>query len=97
MRSETSMRRNSRRLLCSVCNLPILGHAKIKRCAFCDGPTRKRVLDDPKIIIVRLKEYKERTYPIVARARKLGITVKHIDGEPKPYVVHKKVLRVLKL
>ncbi len=94
---ETSVKRNVSRLVCSNCGLPILAHAKIRRCAFCDGYTRKRVLDKPEIMKVRLKEYRERTYPIIAQAKKIGIKIFEVNGEPLPYKVLNSIEKKLKL
>ncbi|KKM17747.1 hypothetical protein LCGC14_1672620, partial [marine sediment metagenome] len=69
--------------------------AKLQRCAFCSGPTRKRTLDDPEIIKVRLKEFADRTYPIIEGMESRGYTVKRIDGLPAPYKVHESVMKVL--
>ncbi len=92
---ETSIERNSHRVVCSVCGLPILAETKLQRCAFCSGPTRKRTLDNPDIIKVRLKEFADRTYPIIEGMESRGYTVKRIDGLPDPYKVHESVMKVL--
>ena len=97
VRDKTSIKRNSHRLVCSVCGLPILSHAKVKRCAFCDGAMRTRSLDKPSVIKVRLIEYRKRTYPIIAEANKIGIKVKELNGEPLPYKVFANLVRFLKL
>ena len=97
VKSQTSIRRNSRRVVCSVCSLPILAGSKSKKCSFCAGSARKRTLDKPEIIKVRLKEYRERTYPILRKVKSRGFKVKEINGEPAPYKVHKQVIKVLSL
>lgn len=97
IREGTTLKRNSRRFVCSICGLPVLARAKTKQCAFCAGPLRKRSLDNPKIIKVRIKEYRDRTYPILARAKKLGLKLIQINGEPSPYKVHQEILRKLGL
>ncbi|MEK7089865.1 MAG: hypothetical protein AAB920_03565, partial [Patescibacteria group bacterium] len=61
------------------------------------GPMRTRSLDNPEIIKVRLKEYRDRTYPIVAQMKKKGFSISKIDGEPLPYKVSDKVVKALKL
>ena len=97
IRFQTSAKRNSKRLVCSVCGLPILAASGLKSCAFCGGKARKRTLDNPKVIKVRLKEYEERTLPIVKEAKKLGIEVTEINGEPAPYKVHESIVKKLGL
>jgi len=95
IRDRVSIKRNSHRLVCSVCGLPLLAKAKIKECALCAGKMRTRSLDKPSVIKVRLKEYSNRTYPIIAKAKKMGIKVLPINGEPLPYKVHNQIVRVL--
>lgn len=93
--SKSSMRRNSARVICSVCGLPRLAHSTSTRCVFCDGHFRKRTLDDPSVIKVRLLEYKNRTFPIIARAKKAGYKIKKVNGEPLPYKVFESVTKTL--
>ncbi len=95
--SETTKKRNSTRFICSVCGLPVLGKARVKACAFCDGKLRKRTLDDPTIIITRLNEYKERTEPILKELKKRKHKVIHINGELVPYRVHATIVKALRL
>ncbi len=97
IRSQTSIKRNSNRWVCSVCGLPILAASKLRNCSFCSGPAKRRTLDKPEVIKVRLKEYEERTLPIVKEAKKLGIKIMEIDGEPAPYKVHGQIVKRLKL
>lgn len=97
VKNRTSIKRNSARFVCSVCGLPILASARSKKCSFCAGPARKRTLDKPEVIKVRLKEYRERTYPILKRMKSRGFKVKEVNGEPAPYKVHKQVTGALSL
>jgi adenylate kinase len=89
VKPETSIKRNSHRLICSICGQPslFLYTGKTKCCAVCAGPFEKRKDDNPKIFETRLKEYKERTLPILAGLKKEGYKVFPIDGEPAPYKV----------
>ncbi len=97
VRDATSVKRNSHRVVCSQCGLPKLESVKIPHCPLCAGPMRTRSLDNPEIIKVRLKEYRDRTYPIVAQMKKKGFSISKIDGEPLPYKVSDKVVKALKL
>ncbi|MDI6821097.1 MAG: nucleoside monophosphate kinase [Patescibacteria group bacterium] len=97
IRESTTMKRNSRRRLCKVCGLPILANAKTKHCAFCGGGMRKRTLDKPEVIKVRLNEYKNRTYPILSYMKKMGYKVQGINGEFLPYKVFEKVQKAIGL
>lgn len=93
---ETSIKRNSSRLVCSVCANVILGDLKAKNCPICSAPLRKRTLDNPETIKVRLKEYRERTYPIIERLKKRGYKIQEIDGEPLPFEIHKNIIAQLR-
>ncbi len=97
VKDSTSVKRNSARWVCSVCGLPVLGRFTHRECAFCGGPLKRRTLDDPKIIKIRLGEYKQRTYPILAKIRKSGFKVLEVNGEPAPYKVHAEIIRKLRL
>lgn len=97
VRPDSSIQRNSGRVVCSVCGLPALRWAKIKNCPFCAGPFRKRTLDKPEVIKIRLKEYKQRTYPLLARAKRIGYRVIEINGEPKPYRVFGNLVKKTKI
>lgn len=85
-----SVKRNSRRLVCSICGLPILV-ADSKRCPFCFGHPRKRTLDDPEIIKTRLLEYKNRTRPIIERLKEHGYKIISVSGTPFPYKVFRAI------
>lgn len=97
IRAVTTLKRNGARFVCSVCGLPKLACAKSTRCAFCGGALRKRTLDDPNVIKVRLEEYKNRTSPLLARAKELGFKIFAVDGEPAPYKVHAAIVKRLRL
>lgn len=97
VRDETSIKRNSHRLVCSQCGLPKLESVTLGHCPLCAGPMRTRSLDNPEVIKVRLKEYRDRTYPIVAEMKKKKFKITKIDGEPLPYKVSEKVVKALKL
>lgn len=91
-----SIKRNSRRVVCSVCGLPILAEAKAKSCALCGGKPRTRTLDNPEVIRVRLKEFARRTAPIIARLKSRKFSVCLIDGRPAPYRVFENILKKIK-
>jgi len=97
IRESTTMKRNSRRMLCKICELPILANVKVKHCPFCGGGLRKRTLDKPDVIKVRLQEYRNRTYPIFAYMKKAGYRVQGINGELPPYKVFEKVQKAIGL
>lgn len=98
IRESTSLYRNSHRQVCSVCGLPILGmYKKNKYCSFCMGKVYRRTLDTKEIIRVRLREYHERTYPILTKARAKRYNINNINGELPPYKVFDKIRKVLKI
>lgn len=90
---KEAIKRNSSRLICSVCKSPILATSfddvekDLKACPFCGGKLRKRVIDNPKTMKVRLDEYREKTKPVVDKIESEGYNVYEINGEGKPYEV----------
>lgn len=95
---KTSLWRNSHRLVCSICGAPALYQKGImqKNCVLCDAPLRKRKLDKPETIKLRLRQFKERTYPIFDGLKKRGHKIDAINGEPAPYRVFQSILKRLK-
>lgn len=97
-----TIKRNTNRLICSICDSPILSKIlnvkklKIIQCPFCGGKLRHRFDDAEKVIINRLKEYKERTAPIVAELKKRKYKVFEINGNPMPYEISKKIISSIK-
>ncbi len=91
-----SILRNSHRVVCSVCDTQLLKFAsRLKRCPFCGGKLKRRSLDRPEVIKVRIKEYEERTEPIFKALRKNGFKIHFIDGKPMPAKVWQKIKRVI--
>lgn len=91
---STSIRRNSSRLVCELCENTIIKTLlpkkfNLRACPVCGSKLRRRTLDNPKVIKVRLREYRERTKPIFAFLEKRGYVLHKINGEKSP----KKVLR----
>ena len=66
---------------------------KLKRCPL-DGSKllKRKGLDDPEVIKVRLKEYQERTFPLIEYFEKEGLEVQKINGSPPPADVFKNIL-----
>ncbi|MDO8504195.1 MAG: nucleoside monophosphate kinase [bacterium] len=82
---ETSVIRNSRRKICQLLRHPILyskGTINLKYCPL-DGSKliKRKGLDDPKIIKIRLKEYRERTLPMVDFIKREGLKITEINAE----------------
>lgn len=95
---HVSVKRNSARLVCSVCRTPVVFPEKNKGaiCNICGGRLIKRTIDKPSIIKVRLKEYNERTAPIFRELKRRHYPLYVVDGRPAPEKVFKKILTKLK-
>lgn len=96
-----TIERNTYRLVCSVCGSPIIDmsiilpkckNIDISQCPFCGGKFKHRFDDNKKVIITRLKEYGERTAPIIEELKKRKYKVTEVDGSPMPYKIHEKIL-----
>jgi adenylate kinase len=92
--------RNSHRKICQLMRHPILYSAetiKLKRCPLDGSKLVKRgSLDKPETIKIRLKEYKERTFPLIDYFKKEGLKVTKINGSPPPAIVFKNILKAIK-
>jgi adenylate kinase family enzyme len=98
--AKESIFRNSHRRICELMRHPILYSketAQLKKCPL-DGSKliKRKGLDDPAIIKVRLKEYRERTWPLIGYFKKEGLSVKKINGSPPPAIVFKSILKAFK-
>lgn len=97
---EETIFRNSHRRICELMRHPILYSKeteKLKKCPLDGSKLRKRKgLDDPEVIKVRLKEYQERTFPLIEYFEKEGLEVKKINGSPPPADVFSTILKSLK-
>ena len=81
--AEESIKRNSNRRVCSLMRHSIVDLPETKSLSVCplDGsPLEKRVMDDPEKIKVRLREFKERTAPVVDFFKSKKIKVSRVDG-----------------
>lgn len=84
---ETTMFRNSRRKICSVCGKTVswsLESQNLLLCPYCSGPLKTRSDDEPSAIRRRLAAYRQRTEPLYKYFASHGIEVIHIDGEQSP-------------
>lgn len=91
--------RNSHRRICELMRHPILYTKETKNLRNCplDGSKLiKRELDKPDVIKIRLKEYKERTLPLVDYLKKQGFKIKEVNGEQSVEKVFKNILRVIR-
>ena len=97
---EETIFRNSHRKLCELMRHPIVFSKETQKLTRCplDGSrlVRRKGLDDVESIKVRLKEYKEKTYPVLQYFKKEKLAVSCINGSPPPAVVFEKVLQNVK-
>lgn len=96
---KTSIFRNSHRRICELFRHPIIYSketAKLKKCPL-DGSllVRRKGLDEPETIKVRLKEYKKRTLPLVKYFEEQGLKVKKVNGEKTVAEVFRDTLKAI--
>lgn len=97
--AKSSLFRNSNRRICELFRHPILFNKETENLTRCplDGSKliRRKKLDDLETIKIRLKEYKERTLPIIEYLAKRGYKVQKISAAPPPALIFKKILNSL--
>jgi len=96
---EVTIFRNSHRRICELRRHPILYSKETEKLTRCplDGSKliKRKGLDDPEVIKVRLKEYEQRTLPIIEYLKKSGLKIKKIDASLTPAEVFFKILKAL--
>jgi adenylate kinase len=95
---EVSLKRNESRLICSKCYAPVLTEfvGDLTACPICGGELRKRTVDNPETILVRLEEYHKRTEPILEFMKSEGYKLQEVDGTAAPYKVFESIYDHLK-
>jgi adenylate kinase len=97
---KDSIFRNSHRRICQLMRHPILYNKETLKLTKCplDGSDlmKRKGLDDPKTIVVRLKEYRQRTFPLVSYFKKEGFGAKTVSGAGSVSDVFSKILRAIK-
>jgi len=91
--------RNSHRRECELTTHSILYTEETKKLTKCplDGSKLVSRKDDkPEVIETRLKEYREKTFPLIESLKKQGLKVKEINGEQPVANVFKDILKTLK-
>ena len=95
--AEVTVFRNSHRKICELMRHSILFNKETEKLKLCplDGSklVKRKDLDDPETIKVRLEEYKNRTFPLVEYYKKNGFYIKIIDGEKYVAEVHEQILK----
>lgn len=98
IKDQTSILRITRRRFCEKCKHTLvysLQNNKLKKCPKCGGKIITRTLDTKELTIQRLKEYKNRTLPVLKYLKKKGYSWINIDGEPAPDKVTKQIFSKL--
>ena len=92
--NNASLKRNSIRLVCSICKKPSI-NPKLTHCSICGGKLYRRTLDKPEVIKERLREYSERTEPIFKELKKRKFRIIEIDGTKMPSKVFESIKKHL--
>lgn len=97
--AEDTIYRNSHRRICELMRHPIVYSDETKNLEHCplDGSKllRREMLDEPETIKIRIKEYNERTYPLVEYFEKQGLKVLKINGEQSVAEVYEDIKKAL--
>ena len=97
-RPKVSIWRNSKRRICQLMRHAIVytkETAKLKICPFDGSKLIRREDANPEIIKAKLKEFKERSLPVIEYFKKQGLKVKEVNGEPPVATVFKEILKTL--
>ncbi len=90
--------RNTRRRICKKCRYPVPYTPEtknLKKCPKCGGKLVTRTLDTEQTMKIRLKEYKQRTYPLFEYFKEIGVLIKQINGEQSIENVFKDILKAV--
>ena len=96
---EVSIWRNTHRRICQLMRHSILyteETAKLKKCPFDGSKLIFREDKNPEVIKSKLKEFQERTLPIIDYFKKQGLKIKRINGEQSVADVFKNILKALR-
>ena len=92
--------RNTHRRECELMRHPVLYSKETEKLTQCqiDGSNLvERTDDDIEVIKIRLKEFREKTKPLLDIFQKQGLKIHQIDGSPKPITVFESILKVLRI
>ncbi len=97
--AEVTEFRNTHRKICELMRHSILFSKETEKLKLCplDGSklVKRKDLDDPKTIKVRLEQYKERTLPLFDYFKSNHFNIHRISGEGSVAQVHEKILKIL--
>ncbi len=98
--ADETIHRNSNRRICELMRHSILYSEETKDLKFCplDGSKliKREGLDDVENIKVRIKEFRERTLPLIDFFKGEGLSVSEINGSNPPAKVFEDIMKVLK-
>ncbi len=96
---EETIYRNSNRRICELIRHPILFNDETKNLEYCpiDGSRliRREGLDDVESIKVRIREFEERTLPLIDFFEREGVSVNKVDGAVPPAGVFDQVMKAI--
>jgi len=95
--ARESIKRNSHRKACELMRHPILFAKETIGLKYCPVDGSKLLFrkdDTPETIKIRLKEYEERTSPLMGYFKKQGLKTKEINGEQSVADVFSDILKV---
>jgi adenylate kinase len=95
---EVSIWRNSRRKICELMRHSILyneQNSKLKTCPFDGSKLIHREDSNPKVIRGKLKEFKERTLPVIDYFKKQHLKVTEVNGEQSVADVFRDILKAV--
>ncbi len=90
--------RNSHRRECELARHPVLYSqetVKLIKCQLDGSKLVERKDDSPEVIKVRLKEFQDRTMPLLKLFEKQGLIVDKIDGSLSPANVFNNILKII--
>lgn len=97
--AEVTLFRNVNRKICELMRHSILFNDETKKLKLCplDGSklVKRKDLDDPETIKVRLEQYRERTFPLFEYFKKYEFLVHKINGEKTVAEVHADIVKLL--
>jgi len=95
--AKESIKRNSHRKACELMRHPILFVKETVGLKYCPVDGSKLLFrkdDTPETIKIRLKEYEERTFPLIDFFKKQGLKIKEINGEQSVADVFLDILKI---
>ncbi len=98
-RPEVSIWRNRRRKICQLMRHSIVYNketAKLKTCPFDGSKLILREDNNPEVVRGKLKEFKERTIPVIDYFKSQGFKIKEVNGEQSVSDVFDDILKSLK-